>query len=246
MSIDNAIRNRDSLLTTIGKTALNIKFPKEFEVYVCAFELVDGAGRTLRYFIFPVMPSSIREREPESTNIRRTLGGVTALNSTTFVPVDIMLAGTFGRKFKILLGTDYVEFLNAFKTVDGKVTLDSAAKGTIGVFDDRIKTGYGCLQVLKDIIEEAGVVDANGSRRLIFYNPAFGTSYVVKVMEKTIDMAQESNMLHNYSVTMKGIAPLDALKTQSELESDATKLNITDYMQKRTNNLVNALTSIIQ
>lgn len=245
MSIDNAIRRRDTLLTTIGKAALNIKYPKEFEVYICAFELVDSLGKTLRYFIFPVMPSALSEREPESTNVRRTIGGVTALSTTTFTPGDIVLSGNFGRKFKILLGSTYTDLLNAFKTVDGQVTLESAAQGLVNIFDDRIKTGYGCLQVLKEIIDESNVVDANGPRRLIYYNPAFGTSYVVKVIDKKIDMSQDTNMLHNYTVSLKTLAPLDALKTQSQLESDAIKLNITDYMQKRTTSLLNTITSIL-
>lgn len=245
MSIDNAIRNRDALLVSAGKVALNIRYPKEFEVYICAFELIDGAGKTLKYFIFPIMPSSIEEREPEATNIKRTAAGVVSLSTTAFIPRQIVLSGNFGRKFKVLLGADYVDLLNAFKTTNGNVTAQSIVKGTANLFDDRIKTGYGCLQVLKEILDESLVVDENGARRLIFYNPSFGTSYVVKLNDKRINMSQETNLLHNYTVNLTAIAPLEALKSQGELERDATQLNITNYMQKQTNRLVNSLTAML-
>lgn len=245
MSIDNAIRNMNTLLTSAGKVALNIKYPKEFEVYMCAFELIDGAGKTMKYFIFPIMPSSLEEKEPEATNIKRTLAGVTSLSTTAFIPRQITLAGNFGRKFKVLLGSTYSDLLSAFTTPQGSVTADSIASGAVNIFDDRIKTGYGCLQVLKEILDEALVIDDNGARRLVFYNLAFGTSYVVKVADKRINMSQETNFLHNYTINLNAIAPLDALKSQDELERDATQLNITNYMQKQTNRLVNSLTSML-
>lgn len=245
MSIDNAIRNMNTLLTSAGKVALNIKYPKEFEVYMCAFELIDGSGRTMKYFIFPIMPSSLKEKEPEATNIKRTLAGVTSLSTTTFIPKQITLAGNFGRKFKVLLGSTYTELLSAFTTPRGTVTADSTLTGAVNIFDDRVKTGYGCLQVLKEILDEALVLDESGARRLVFYNLAFGTSYVVKVVDKDISMSQETNFLHNYVINLTAIAPLEALKTQAQLEKDATQLNITNYMQKQTNRLVNSLTSIL-
>lgn len=244
MSIENAIARRTELYNTIGKAALNVRYPKEFELYMCALELIDQEGKTLKYFIFPIMPSAINEQEPGNTSIKRTLAGITALTTTTFTPVTISMSGNFGKRFKILLGTDYVELLSAFQTVDGKVTLDSIQQG-LSTFDSRIKTGYGCLNVLKDILDQAKVVDQLGPRRLVLYNLAFGTSYVVKEIDRKIDMNQETNMIHGYNVVFKAIAPLDALKSKDQLEADASRLVITDYAQKQTENLLNIVTSII-
>lgn len=245
MSIENAVRNRAVLLEQIGQSALNARYPKEFELYVCALELVDEQGKTLRYFIFPVMPSNLEENQPKLTNIKKTAAGVTILSTTTFVPVDVNISGNFGRKFKVLLGTDYVEFLQSFSTQNGSVTADSLANGIVELFDSRVKTGYGCLKILEDIVNEADVVDENGARRLIFYNLAFGNSYVVKPMSFKIMMAQETNMIHGYSLALKGIAPLDALKSAQDLQDEAKQLNTTAFVQQKTDQIVNILTSVL-
>lgn len=246
MSAQSALKNQIILLESIGKPALNALYPDEFELYVCALELVDQTGKTLRYFIFPVNPSSIDENQPQINNIKKTLAGVTTLSTPTFVPVDITLTGNFGRKFKVLLGTDYVDFLNSFKTDIGQTTASSLASGLGTVFDQRTKTGYGCLKILEDLIKEASVVDSFGPRRLIFYNPAFGTSYLIRPQSFKIQMSQESNMIHNYYLTMKGVAPLDSLLSQKQLQSEAVRLNTTNYVQSETNRVVQGLLTILQ
>jgi uncharacterized protein YqfB (UPF0267 family) len=53
MGLESAIAARNSLLTTVGKRVMNIKYPDEFELYVIAFELTDENFNTLRYFVFP-------------------------------------------------------------------------------------------------------------------------------------------------------------------------------------------------
>src|SRR4051812_44167158 len=101
MSIENVARNRMLMLEQVGKTALNIRYPKEFELYLCALELVDQYDNTLRYFVFPVMPSTMQETIPQLTSIKKTMAGVTVLSNPTFVPTDINISGNFGRKFRI-------------------------------------------------------------------------------------------------------------------------------------------------
>lgn len=244
MSLANAVSKRNEYLVNIGKMGLNVLFPKEFEVYICALELTDTKGNTLQYFIFPVMPSALSETETKSNNIKRTLGGVTSLSSTTFVPVDILLTGNFGRKFKVLVGSTYQDFINSFKIQTGKVTVNALVNNTINVFDDRIKTGYGCLKVLEEMIDQAQVVDNNGPRRLLYYNLAFGSSYVVKPISFKIDMTQETNMIHGYTLQLKAIAPIDALQSQQKSESDAATLNITSYVQKKVDQLLNSIIAL--
>lgn len=246
MSIDNAARNRILLLERLGKSVLNVKYPTEFELYTVALELVDADNKTLKYFIFPINPSSLDEANNRITNIIKTAGGVTALGNTTFVPVDINLTGNFGRKFKILLGSDYVDFISSFKTADGRITADSVAAGFTQTFDDRVKTGYGCLKLLEEMCQEADLIDSKGPRRLIWYNLAFGSAYVVRPMSFKINMTQDSNMIHNYSLQLKAIAPLASLKTSKDLENDRKNVASTTYVQSQTNRLVNGLSNILR
>lgn len=238
MSIENVARNRAVLLEQIGKAALNVQFPQEFELYVVALELVSASGKTLRYFIFPVMPSSIEEVRPELTNIKKTIGGISVVSDSSFVPKDINLAGTFGRKFRILLGEDFVEMTQSLKT--GQKTLKEAAKD---LFDVRAKTGYGCTKILQDIIEESKVVDEEGPRRLYFYNLALGNSYMVKPMNLRFSMSEQSNMIWQYSLQLKAVAPLDQILT--DFKDQTKQLVITSYAQKQVNRIVNNLTRTI-
>lgn len=244
MSIENAVRNRALLLESVGKSVLNVRYPKEFEVYFVGLELVDYYGKSLRYFIFPVNPSQMDETQSKITNVKKTLAGVVSLGTPTFIPVDINLTGTFGRKFKILLGTDFTDFISSFKTEDDKVTKASVQDGIINVFDERVKTGYGCLKILEEIVKGADVVDENGPRRLIFYNPAFGNNYVVKPTMFKISQTQESNMIHQYALSLKAIAPLEALQSEADSTYDSIRLNSTGYAQRQIDKTVNDLTSI--
>lgn len=246
MSIENAVRNKAVLLEQVGKSTLNTKYPKEFELYLCALELINEDGKTLRYFVFPVMPSNLEETQGHITNIKKTLAGVTVLSTPTFVPIDISISGNFGRKFRILLGADYVDFISSFKTEDGKVTQDSVAKGIGQTFDERIKTGFGCCKILEDIVNESNKVDENGIRSLIFYNPAFGNSYLVKPMNLKFSQSQETNMIWSYSLQLKAIASLESLQTSAEIEDEAKRLNTTGYVQKQVDRVVSGLTSILK
>lgn len=249
MSIENAVRNRTVLLERVGKTILNTMYPKEFELYVVALELIDGNGNTLNYFIFPVNPSAIDETNASITNIKKTLTGVVSLRNPTFNPVDINLSGTFGRKLRILLGTDYVDFLSSFTTTPGRltkeseVTEDSFKSGGKNLFDNRIKTGFGCLNILKDIIDSSARTDINGPKTLIFHNLAFGSTYVVEPIQIKTSMSQETNMLHQYSLTLKAIAPLSAL-TGTDLKDERQRLSTTGYVQAQTDRLIQGISKI--
>lgn len=244
MSIDNVARNRLFQLERLGKAVMNMRYPKDFELYLCALELMDQEGNTLRYFVFPVMPSSMEENKPKITNIKKTLAGITVLSTPTFIPTEINLSGNFGRKFRILLGSDYTDFISSFKTVDGDITKESFRDGVVEVFDDRVKTGYGCIKILEEIVEQADQIDEKGVRRLVFYNLALGNSYLVKPMNLKFSQSEESNMIWNYSLQMKSIAPLESLMTSSELEDQRQRLIITGFIQKGVDNLVNKLTGL--
>jgi hypothetical protein len=244
MSIENAIRGRAVLLERVGKSVLNIKYPKEFELYVIALELIDGDGNVLNYFIFPVNPSSLDELNQTITNVRKTQTGVTVLKNPTFVPIDINISGTFGRKFRILLGTDYTDFLSSFSS-KGETTSKTIKQGLLNFFDERVKTGFGCLNVLKDILDGATIMDSKGPRLLILHNLPFGSAYVVEPISTKTSMSQESNMIHNYNLALKAVAPLAALKN-GDLQKDRERLAVASYVQSQTDRLTQALTKIFQ
>lgn len=246
MSVENVVRKRALMLERIGKSALNVKFPDEFELYVMALELVDSTGKTLRYFIFPVMPSSFEQSDTQIHNIKKTLSGVSVLSTPGFIPGDITLSGNFGRKFRVLLGSDYKDLANSFKDTSGKVTAKSSGKGAQEFFDDRVKTGYGCCKVLEDIVYDANALDADGGvRTLIFHNLALNNSYLVKAMSLRFSQSQDTNMIWNYSLVLKSIAGIEALFTKQQLEQQRQKLVVSGYIQDRLNNVMNALTSSI-
>jgi hypothetical protein len=252
--IENALAQRAALYSEIGKTALNVKYPKEFEMYTVALELVGGDGKTMKYFIFPINPSSIDEVNTRSTNIKKTSTGMIALSTTAFTHVDINLSGNFGRKFRVLLGTKYEDFIHSFQVVAGAsanpdtsiwtTTEGSATSGAKELFDQRIKTGYGCLKILEEMCDLADAIDEKGPRRLYWYNLAFGSAYLVKPMSFRINMSQDNNMLHAYSLQLRALARLEDLLTAQEIEKSTEVLGKTAYIQKQTNNVVNKLEGI--
>lgn len=245
MTLQGAAQEQLNLLSTLGKSGLNLLHPNEFELYLCALELTDQNGNTLKYFVFPVMPSGIDENLPQLTNIKKTMAGVTVLSSPTFNPTDISLAGNFGRKFKVLLGTDATELISSFTTADGSLTKQSVLGGAANFFDNRIKTGYGCIKILQDIIEQSQQVDSKGIRRLIFYNLALGNSYLVKAINLRFSQSQESNMIWNYNLQLKSIAPLSAIMTSQQIKQQQFRLVTTGFAQKAADVLLNSLSSIL-
>jgi len=235
LSLESALASRNGLLTTFGKSILNIKYPKEFELYIIALELVDEDFNTKKYFIFPVNPSSIDEGKPQLTNVKKTLSGVTVLKSATFVPTDINLSGTFGRGFKITLGETSEDFIQAF-----------TINGNIQEFDPRIKTGYGCLKILEEIVEQSKAISGSGTNfKLIFHNPAFGNSYLVEPMNFRINMNEQNNMFHGYSLTLKSIARIDSLFDAKKLQSIARQLAVNGFIQKQVGQLLNNVSGVL-
>ena len=92
----------------IGTSVLNTLYPNDFEYYMLSLELTYfnnfDQEKTIRYFSFPVMPNSITQTEPQLNNIKRNYGGLTVLNSPTFVPKEITIQGNFGKQMRVMLG----------------------------------------------------------------------------------------------------------------------------------------------
>jgi len=214
-----------NLLSSIGKGALHSLYPNDFEYYACSLELVDSSGRTIDFFTFPVMPSQINQSEGKILSIRKTAGGITTLNTTTFEPIDINLSGNFGRRLRILIGGQIEDIAGvSFSTTDGKYTRESIKAGAGRIkksnFNARIKTGFGCMKILQAIYRKANAVDDRGNPfRLIFYNPALGENFLVKPMNLKLTQDKQENMIWNYNLQMKAIANIDGITNGSDERS---------------------------
>lgn len=219
----------NALRSSLGKAALHTLFPNDFEYYMIALELVDSKGYTIDYLSFPVNPRSLRQSDVQLTNIKQSLGGVTVIKSPTFVPKDIKISGDFGRNFKVLIQPFSKDTFKAFgggmSVKDGvwKKT-DNPSKNKLGALvkkiglNAQIKTGYGATKLLQAICDKSGGVDLDGNPvRLYLYNMALGESYLVEVISADFEQSYPtSNMLWNYDLTLKAVAPITGTKKGSK------------------------------
>ncbi len=234
MSVESTFSRFDSLNRSIGKRALNALFPNDIELYVISLELVNSSKQTEGYFVFPINPSSINEPLNPIQSIKKTAGGVTTMNTTTFTPSDITLQGNFGRKFKFLLGKEVLNF-SALKFTP------SISKPTFAQeFDASIKTGYGCCKVLESIIKKSNTLDSNGQPyALYFYNLALGNSYLIKATSINFYQNQESNMIWNYNLTIKSLINVEDV-TEDNQNSLTQSLSANSAIQDRVNSIGNS------
>lgn len=214
-----------NLLSNVGGAAVHSQYPNDFEYYMVGLELVKYNGITIDMLIFPVLPNQIRRSEHTMTNVKRTMGGVSVTKTSSFIPIDFSLNGNFGRKFKILTQSDIVIDFQALNyslkyhtTQRDYVSQEkmSGSKFSKPAFNYAVKTGYGVTKILEAIVNKSrGSID-NKPNRLIFYNLAFGESYLVEVIDFDINQGVESNMIWNYSLSMKAVSPLEMVEWRRE------------------------------
>jgi hypothetical protein len=190
------------LALELGKGGINSLFPRDFELYICSLELTkitEEKEKTTDFFVFPIMPNQIVERVDTLINIKKSNAAITTLINTTFVPTTITLNGNFGRDFKFIVGKSEI-FNNPLHYKGKRLPI-------------AIKTGFGCVKILEDFVTKSRMLDKeNNPYCLYFYNPALGNSYVVEPVsfEQRQDMG--SNMIWNYNLVLKSIAPISELK----------------------------------
>lgn len=233
MNIAAAIAKRAGLYGSVGKAGLHALYPDEHELYLVAFELTNYKGETLEYFIFPVMPSSLEILPTNLTSIYRTAGGITVLQDIRFNPVEIALAGNFGRGFKVLATAGNRDLVYAFNK-------DSLSFSNIKKqFDDSLKTGYGCCRILYRIYEEHLKLDQGRPRTLYFYNLAFNSNYIVKIQRPRFFQNQAMNMIWNYEFRLKALAPMLAFSSNQRLNKTLRGLMVGDILQKNLTRVAN-------
>jgi len=213
-----------TLLQTMGRQALASLYPDDFEVYITALELVDSNEKTVDYFVFPVNPQSITESENQIVSIKKTAGGISTLSTETYMPTMINLVGDFGRKFKILVGKNVVDFQGY--NFSEKLGTDKVVQ----VLSDTVKTGYGCTKVLEKMIKKSNQLDQNGKPYFLYlYNLNFGKVYLVKCIgQPTFTCNMEKNMIWQYNIQFQTLASLDQIKNKNQNKSN---LKLLGYSQ---------------
>lgn len=231
-----SIERYRSIVDSIGKAGAHALYPNEFEYYLMAFELVNSQDDVVDYIVLPVMPDSINHDSPHITNVTKTSGGVVAMDTSSFVPIDFQIAGNFGRNLKLVIGKEDVSFsalgLSTKSGVMMRTDINSQSKNR-SVFDPRIKSGYGATKLFQSILDKSSALDDNNMpMRLYFYNMAFGESYLIKLKTKRFSQVRDSgNMIWSYSIQFTALAPLSLVSGGSSTKSTA-RLLTTDILQK--------------
>jgi hypothetical protein len=212
--IENIISRYNQEISNIGRAGLHALFPRDIEFYSMALELVDIAGNSIDYFVFPIMPSQIRKSEANRNTVKKTAKATVILGSKYFTPSQITMTGNFGRTFKILIGKQPIVFKGlrfsrksgVNKASDLETSGLAKIKAVIPEFNVNIKTGYGCIKILQSMIDKARGTDADGNPfKLYLYNQALGESYWVVPNKQPLILSQDENqqnMIWNYSLDM--------------------------------------------
>lgn len=237
------------LLATVGRAGLHALFPKDFEAYFISFELTDSRGRVIDFLTFPVAPEQVSESQPKITNIKKTAGGVTAISSETFVPTQIQIQGTFGRRLRFMIGQTQIDAAAlAFSTQGGKFNKEGLFQNGLSVafpnFSVQVKTGYGVIKILEAMIMKSDSLDSdNNPHRLFFYNSILGNNYLVKVNNFTHSQTQDQNMIPRYNLQMTSIAPLEYVRDNPQ--KALTKTMTFGVLNKAMDNVAKNVKSVI-
>lgn len=215
MAIQNITQRRNALIQSVGKKGLQALFPNDFEVYFSALELVDSEDNIVQYFAFPINPNNITENENAITNVKKTNAGITTINTSTFVPIQINISGNFGRRIKLV--TRYDEgSLPFFAGVN--YSEEFTAKIGFAELSSFIKSGYGCIKVLDRIVKQSRQLDRNNNpHTLYFYNLSLGNAYIINADSLNLNQNMQSNMIWDYNLSMTAIAPLNQTRNTSLL-----------------------------
>lgn len=235
----------------LGGATLNALFPNEIEYYFISLELTNSDGNMIDYFIFPVMPENIVRPMQKRINTKQAINSITTITSDSFVPFDLQIKGNFGRAFKIIIAKEPVVFTalrySMKAGIFSKTSIFSDIKQTGKEFNPAIKTGYGASKILQSIIDKSDGRDDKGAFNLYFYNPAFGESYLVVPTANPLTFTQDEgkNMIWQYTMNLKVIAPLTSLKNQKDIQKKTFFMNSFSQIQKSMNTTASTIKKLI-
>lgn len=199
-------------IVSVGKAAIHCIMPDDIEYYLCSLELVDYKDNRIGFLSFTVMPEQIVESyTPIQTMIKTQRANVTTFNDS-FQPVDISIAGTFGRKFRLLLNYKDPYKSDALNTF-GKSKIISLNFGEILGAEVGVKSGYGMTKILEHILRAANMTDYNGKPfYLKFCNYSLNTAYICDVVNFNLNQSMANNCMWNYSFTLRAVSDIRGYK----------------------------------
>lgn len=229
----------------VGKEETHLRYPDEIEYYACAIEIINSSGKTIDFFSFPVMPSSISIPKEGHNTIQKTLGGITVHGNPTFHPFNFQISGNFGRRFRRVSTSSSMG--NSETTQDnGKFMLKEVKVKGHKPFSTEYKTGYGNCKTLERVVLMSKKLDENNRPYImIFYNLSFNQKFVVELGNITFSQTRESNMIWNYNLNMNAVAYASTVMSYEKIKKSLK--NITDYnrINKDFNNQSEGIMSLL-
>jgi len=218
-TINSAVENARSVLTSVGRAGLHTLAPDNIEYYFCSLELLDSVGSTAGFMTFVVMPNNILESKTQIATVTKTNKGITNLFNSGFNPREISLQGTFGRKFRLLLDSkEATENKTRLPFLGGNIGLNLYGQNIL------VKSGYGLMKMMSAILATSWKLDAyNKPHILLFHNYALNTHYIVEALQDSYSQSLENNMLWYYAVELKAVAPAYAAKSLNSTITDTKR-----------------------
>jgi len=234
-----------NVLSDVGSAFLHYKYPKDFEYYLVALEIKDSQNRTVDFFSFPITPKEMSDSLNKITSINKTMKGISVFKDSSFEPQDINISGNFGRRFRIVNTKVDTAYSAGFSISNGFYGRSQGVKNS--KLPGFIKTGYGCVKYLEAMIKRSSLLDNNDKPfRMCFYNLAFGESYLVEPINFTASQNLESNMIWNYNLSLKAIAPLEGLiSSRASLRKTLLSILTANTIIKNSNSLLKSVSSKI-
>ena len=220
MAITEQVRQKYlGLLSSVGRAGVNTLFPNDFEYYACSLELVNSKGKIVDMLVFPVMPDSIVENKVSISNVKKTAYGVVSFFNPSFVPFDINISGSFGRKLRVLLGSGVAAFGGVNFKPSGAL---SVAEYSPPIFNTRIKTGYGVIKILENIYKRSFQLDDSGlPHKLFFNNLALNSNYLIEFKNLSLSQNRATNMIWNYQASFRTLAPAYQIRKNTKMSTVA-------------------------
>lgn len=224
----------------VGKAAIHAAMPDDFEYYLCSLELVNHKDERKGFLSFSVMPEQISESYTPIQTMIKTHNAVVTLFNDSFAPVDINIAGTFGRKIRLLLN-----YKDPWIQTGGRQFL-ALNFGKVAGVDVGVKTGYGMTKVLQHILNVSSKTEAESGKPyyLKFYNYALNTAYLVDVVNYTVNQSMGSNMIWNYQMTLRAVAPLSSFSNIGNKMKNLLPEVAANSVANGVTNIVNGMTRL--
>ena len=229
-------------ICNMGRAAMNVVMPDNIEYYLCTLELLNVNNEQQGFLSFSVMPENIVESRTPIQTMMKTHKGIVTVFNNSFSPIDISIAGTFGRKFRIVAKCkDPIDITTAksgfFGLNAGRVL------NTVGTWlssNMSVKSGYGLTKVLEHMLTYANKTDINGQPYfLVFRNYAFNTAYVVNVQNFSFSQSVGNNMIWQYQMNLQAVADANEFALTSRSKDMKNFLTTVGY-----NSVANGLTKL--